>query len=158
MSIDKEILKLLDSWNIIYETKTHEKATTCMESAKARGSELKIGAKTLLFKDKWDFRLFVISAEKDVDNKKVRKILKSDKLRFASIKELRELAGVEKGSLPPLGQSLYPFKTFVDVSLTQNELMTFNAGIPTFSVIMKVQDYLLHVKPEIVDFSKEITG
>ena len=107
-----------------------------------------------MFKDKKDYRLFVISAALQVDSKKVRKILKSGWLRFATEEELWEMAGVEKGALPPFGRDILPVDLYLDESVLRNEDIAFNVGMVTKSFIVKVNDYLKLVEPVICSFAK----
>jgi Ala-tRNA(Pro) deacylase len=132
----------------------HEPVTTCEQSAKARGCDQKIGGKSILLKDKSDFRIFVISASLQINSKKVRKILGSSWLRFATAEELQTLAGVEKGALPPFGRDVLPFDLYLDESILRNNEIAFNAGMLTKSFVMKVKDYLKLVDPIICDFAK----
>jgi Ala-tRNA(Pro) deacylase len=152
--ITKRVRTLLNKNNIEFEEIDHEPATTCEQSAEARGCSQEIGGKSILFKDKSDFRLFVMSAALQIDSKKVREILKSGWLRFATKEELWELAGVEKGALPPFGRDILPVDLYLDESVLKNEQIAFNAGMLTKSFIMKVKDYLKLVEPTICSFTK----
>ncbi len=152
--ITSRIRNLLESHNIPYREIDHGIATTCEDSARERGADIRIGGKTLLFKDKKDFRLFVISAAKQVDSKKVRKILGSQYLRFATSVELEKLCGVVSGALPPFGEGVYPYDLFMDESILENDEIAFNAGILTKSFILQLEDYLKVVSPTICSFSK----
>lgn len=155
MNINEKLHQLLRDNNIGHEVITHDRALTCEQSALARGLDLKFGGKTLLFKDKKDFRLFVISASQQVDSAKVRSLLMSQKLRFATNNELAELCGVEKGALIPFGGGvIYPFDLYLDESILANEFIAFNSAILTESIVMRTQDYLRLVKPFICNFSK----
>lgn len=154
MNITDKIRKLLIANNVTFEEIDHLPSKTCQQSAKARGRDIKIGGKTILFKDKKDYRLFVISAALQVDSNKVRKILKSQRLRFATAQELKELAGVEKGALPPFGRDILPYDLYVDKSITENQEIAFNAGLLTKSFILKVKDYLKLTNPTICSFAK----
>lgn len=151
VTITEKIFDLIKDFN--YELIEHTPAQSCEESARLRGSHISIGGKSILFKDKSDFRLFTLPANKEVNNKSVRKILKSQKLRFATQQELIQLAGVEKGALPPFGRPLYPFDHYIDRTLLENEFIAFNAGKLTTSVILKMKDYLSIVNPIIDDFA-----
>lgn len=153
-NLTERLRELLQENNISFEERDHPAGSTCETAANARGEELKIGGKTLLFKDKRGFHLFVLSAAKQADNNKIRKILKSQKLRFATKEELLELVGVEKGALPPFGRDLLPYDLYLDKSILENEKIAFNAGILTKSFILKVKDYLEVVDPIICQFSK----
>jgi len=154
MRITDNLRTLLENNNVNYKEVDHEAAATCEFSAKARGEDIKIGGKTLLFKDKKGFHLFVISAQKQVDSNKVRKILKTQKLRFATEEELKELCDVEKGALPPFGKPLYPYDLYLDESILHNEKIAFNAGILTKSFILNTQDYLTLIQPHYCEFAK----
>src|SRR3989344_708236 len=93
MSLFQKITAFLDQHQISYEIKHHPPATTSEEAALARGESIKIGAKALLIKDDTHFVLLVLPADKKLDTKKVKKLLQSRNLRFASPEELLELAG-----------------------------------------------------------------
>ncbi len=140
---------------VFFEERDHAPAQTCQESAQQRGEPIEIGGKTLLFKDKKDFRLLTLSAAKQVDSNKVRKILSSQRLRFATTEELWELTGVEKGALPPFGRPILPFDFYADRSLLENERIAFNAGILTKSFILQTKDWLKITNPIIGEFAKE---
>jgi Ala-tRNA(Pro) deacylase len=153
MDMKDKILNFLDSHQIQYDLIEHPPAETCELSANHRGKDMAIGGKSILFKDKKDFRLFTLPADKKVDNNKVRKILKSQKLRFASNEELMHLAGVVKGALPPFGVPLIPYDHYVDNKLKDNTEIAFNAGVLTLSVVMDMQDYIRLVNPTWCDFA-----
>ena len=44
--------------------------------------------------------------------------------------------------MPPFGQPITPFELYVDVSITRNERIAFNAGSLTDSLILPVPEYL----------------
>ncbi|WP_372652137.1 YbaK/EbsC family protein [Halobacteriovorax sp.] len=155
MDKTEEIRKYLKENSVTYKEVDHDVAPTCELSAKFRGESIEIGGKTLLFKDKWGYRLFVISAALQVDSNKVRKILGSQRLRFATEDELMAKCSVVKGALPPFGRPLQDFDLYIDESIFQNELIAFNAGILTKSFILKIEDYKKLVNPNICNFSKD---
>lgn len=156
MELEKSILDFLHAHHIEFEYLEHEPTPTCELSAKARGIEQRLGGKTLLFKDKASFKIFTLSSALEADSKKVRHILKSQKLRFATADELQELAGVQKGALPPFGRPILDFDHYIDESIYQNDILAFNPGILTKSVIMKVEDYLRLVPNSVrVNFAKD---
>lgn len=155
MDKTSEIRKYLEENSVTYKEVEHEVAPTCELSAKLRGEKIEIGGKTLLFKDKKGFRLFVISAALQVDSNKVRKILGSQRLRFATEDELMSKCSVVKGALPPFGRPLQDFDLYIDESIFQNEMIAFNAGVLTKSFILKIEDYKKLVEPVICKFSKD---
>ena len=147
--ITKLIRKLLAVNNIDFQKINHEPAITCEQSAKTRGCDQKIGGKSILFKDKQDYRLFVMSAALQVDSKKVRKILKSGWLRFATEEELWEMAGIEKGALPPFGRGIIPVDLYLDESVLDNEEIAFNRKNDIQSI-----DYLTERRERYLQFSQ----
>jgi len=155
MQLTQKIKTLLDDNHIPYREVTHAASPTCEISASERGESIEIGGKAVLFKAKKSFYLFVLSAAKQVDSNKVRKILGSQKLRFATEDELEQQAGVVKGALPPFGKPLQPFDLFLDESILKNESIAFNAGDLTVSIILKVEDYLKVVNPKVFSFAKD---
>ncbi len=146
----EKIKSLLDENNIDYIVKEHPPTRTSQESALHRGEPLKIGAKALLVKGKDGFVLCVIPADQKLDTKKVKKIIKSKNLRFATIDELDELTGLVPGSVPPFG-SILKIKMIVDAKQFEEEWMAFNAGSLEISIKMKTKDYRKIVEPETVD-------
>lgn len=148
------ILELLEQQNIHYQRVSHAPAETCEQSAEFRGMPMEIGGKSLLFKAKQGYAMIVLPAHAQVDSNKVRKHLQSQKLRFASAEELMDLAGVEKGALPPFGNGLLAIPMHLDVSLKQNRHIAFNCGVNTESVILAMDDYLSLVEVQWCDCVK----
>jgi Ala-tRNA(Pro) deacylase len=151
--VTEKLRHYLHEHGIPYEEVDHPPAENCLASATARGEDLSIGGKTILFKNKKGFHLFVLSAAKKIDNNRVRKILKSQKVRFASKEELYKQAGVVKGALPPFGRDFLPFDLYLDQSILDNDRIAFNAGVLTKSFIIKVKDYLSLGHPIVTSFS-----
>ncbi len=150
--IFESITTLLDQHKIIYKQIEHEPTLTSADSAKARGEELKVWWKALLIKVNKAFSLFVMSAEKKLDTKKMRAHLWSKKSRFATHEELKEMTGLVPWSVPPFGEPRLPVPLYVDMSITKNKKIAFNAGMLTQSLILDVKDYLTVADPEIFDF------
>ena len=148
-----DIKKLLASQGVQYREVHHEPTRTSAESAKARGEDLAIGGKAILMKVGEEFRLFVLSAAKKVDSQKIKEHFGEKKLRFATPEELKDLTGLVPGAVPPLGKPIMPFDLYVDVSITANEKIAFNAGSLTDSIIMDSKDYLKAATLEVFEFA-----
>jgi Ala-tRNA(Pro) deacylase len=148
-----KILSFLSEHNVEFKELDHEETPTSEDSARARGESLAIGGKTLFVKSKHGYHLMVLSAAEQADNNKIRQVLKSQKLRFASRDELWELAGVKSGALPPFGEPILPYPLYIDESIRKQEKIAFNAGILTKSIIMKMDDYLRIVKGQYCNFT-----
>lgn len=142
LDLQAKIFAHLKAHQIDFDYLEHSPTATCEESAQARALPQRFGGKTLLFKDKHSFKLFTLSSIKEADSKKIRQITQSQKLRFATSEELWNLAGAKKGALPPFGRPILDFDHYIDDSIYENEIIAFNPGILTASIIMKVEDYL----------------
>jgi Ala-tRNA(Pro) deacylase len=149
-----EIKKLLASHGVQYTEVHHEPTRTSADSAKARGEDLAIGGKAILMKVGEEFKLFVLSAAKKVDSQKIKEHFGEKKLRFATPEELKDLTGLVPGAVPPFGKPITPFELHVDVSVTANEKIAFNAGSLTDSIIMSCKDYLRVASPEVFEFAE----
>lgn len=149
------IKSLLSQHSISYRELTHEPTRTSEESAKARGEDLSIGGKAILLKVGDAFRLFVLGAARKLDSQKIKVHFAEKKLRFATPKELQEMTTLVPGAVPPFGRPVTDFDLCVDVSVTKNTKIAFNAGSLTVSIVMDMTDYLKVATPEIFEFSTE---
>ena len=143
----------MDEHSITYRVVHHAPTFTSEESARARGEDLRIGAKALLIKTDETFRLFVLSAACKVDSRAIKSALNARKTRFASKEELMELTGLEPGSVPPFGPPLLPFELYADPSVFESEKVAFNAGSLTDSIVMSAEDYRRAAQPTLLTFS-----
>ena len=171
---NKCILEFLDGHNVEYKTVHHEETFTSEESSRVRGVPLSTGGKALLLKVSGDnnnnnnnkFSLFVMSASRKLHSKAIKKELKGTKnIRFATREELADITGgLVPGCVPPFGKPILKYNNgddeylelYVDTSIAkENEIIAFNAGSLTDSVIMSVPDYLRISAPtKIFTFSK----
>jgi Ala-tRNA(Pro) deacylase len=154
VSVLENIRAMLNKAGIAYREVHHEPTLTSEDSARARGEDIRIGGKALLLKVNDEFRLFVLSAARQLDSGAIKQRFNAKKTRFASPDELRELTGLVPGSVPPFGKPLLPFDLCIDESILENEKIAFNAGSLTDSVIMTVADYRKIAQPEVFLFSK----
>src|SRR6056300_1760409 len=154
MELHHKLNQLLNSHKISYQSMEHPPGQTCELAAQMRGSELKIGGKSLLLKSKRGFHIFTLSAAFEADSTRMRKILRSQKLRFAKDEEFTSITGVPKGALPPFGRELHSLDLYLDLSILENDSIAFNAGLLTQSYILSTNDYLKISSPFICSFSK----
>lgn len=132
----------------------HEPTRTSAESAKARGEDITIGGKAMLLKVDDSFKLFVLSASRKLDSLKIKEYFHVKKLRFSTEEELFKITGLVPGSVPPFGSPITNLELYVDLSITKNERIAFNAGSLTDSIVMSVKDYIKITSPVVFDFSR----
>jgi prolyl-tRNA editing enzyme YbaK/EbsC (Cys-tRNA(Pro) deacylase) len=152
--IFSSIVEWLQRENVTFRHVTHEPTFTSEESARARGESVKVGGKALLVKVGEDFRLFVLSAACKFDSAAVKKHFGVKKIRFAEKEELLALTGLVPGSVPPFGEPILKLPLYVDPSILANEVIAFNAGSLTDSIIMPAADYVRLAKPEMLTFAQ----
>ena len=154
-----DILNLLKKKGCWLETFEHEPVVTSEQAAKIRrGYSISQGAKAIIVKIKnstgeSEFVMLVLPGDKKFSGSKVKKLLDTKDLRFATPVEISELTGgIKIGGIPPFG-NLFEIRVFIEKALLDNEKIIFNAGDRSFSVAMKTKDYLEVVKPTIAEIT-----
>ena len=151
----ENICALLEKSGKPFKKCEHEPTFTSEESAQARGEDLSIGGKAILMKIDKTEHLFVLSASKKINSKKIKEHLKAKKSRFSTSDELKELTGLVPGSVPPFGKPILPVRLFLDSCFMDTcQKIAFNAGRLTHSIVLDLKDYLDVAKPEIFEFSE----
>ena len=102
---------------------------------------MEIGGKALVVKVDDDFRLFVLSASREISSRAIRKHMGAARTRFATRDELMELTGLVPGCVPPFGRPILPLDLYVDLSIVANDRIAFNGGSPTDSIILRREDW-----------------
>lgn len=155
--IVNKIINILEENNCWFETFEHKPVRTSEEAAKIRtGYSLQQGAKAMIVRArvnrKSKFVMLVYPADKKFDSKKVKQLLKTNDLRFATEEEVVKItSGVVPGGVPPFG-NLFGLEVYCDQGLFENEKIVFNAGDQRFSIAMKTEDYQKIIKPTVSSF------
>ena len=155
MTTLEKIKELLIENNIPYKEFRHKPVRTSEEADEVR-PEYKLcqGAKAIIITAKFKENrrgvfMLVLPADRHIDSKKVRKILRCKSFSFTSEEEVIEITnGVLPGGVPPFG-NLFGLKVLVDPSLSSNEEIIFNAGEKKVSIAMKFKDYERLVSPQL---------
>ena len=153
MAILERLEGYLKQNNVVYKTVKHPEVYTAQEIAAAMHIPGKELAKVVMVKAKERFIMVVLPASWRVDFSKLKEVLNEKDLRLANEEEFRTLfPDCEAGAEPPFG-NLYNIDTYVDRSITGDELIFFNAGNHYESVEMTYRDYAKLVKPKVADFA-----
>ncbi len=150
--VHKKLLEKLAAEGVAYRLVEHRAAETSREAAEIRGSRLEQGAKALVLRSKGDYLLFVVSAARELDAKKLRAALKLKSLSFATAEEVAATFGLLKGAVPPFG-SVLGVPTYADVSLRACDELVFNAGLRTKSIFIALSEYERIEQPVWLDCS-----
>ena len=152
----RKIIEFLQSKGIEFDRLEHEPVTTSSAAAGARASRLSQGAKAIVVKADDRYYHLIISAAVRLDNKKLRKILGTRRVRFATAEELLELTGCMPGAVPPFG-NLFGLPVFMDDALLAEDVVYFNCGSHTVSLRMARSDLAAATEAQIVDFHRPAT-
>lgn len=99
IAVYESICNLLETAGKSFKRVEHAPTFTSEESAQARGEDLSIGGKAILMKVDKTEHLFVLSACKKINSKRVKEHLKGKKTRFSTADELMTLCGLVPGNL-----------------------------------------------------------
>jgi len=131
-----------------FEVAEHAPVYTSEEAAAIRGTPMSSGAKALVVRTEREFLLAVMPADLSLKGSALRKLVRAQRLRFATREELLELTGLTPGAVPPFG-SLFGLPTICDERLAENEWINFNAGSHERSLRMRYADWAAVESPRI---------
>ena len=148
MPVEK-LRKYLDEHNIKYVSIKHSLAYTAQEiaaSAHIHGKEL---AKTVIVKVDDRMTMAVLPANYKIDLKLLSEATGAKHAGLADEQEFQSFfPGCAPGAMPPFG-NLYDMDVFVDVSLSEDEEIAFNAGSHTELIRLSYKDFDTLVKPRV---------
>ena len=151
-SIHAKLVALLSAEAVEFQLTHHDPVTTSAEAAAVRGAALHSGAKAMLVKTRAGYVLAVLAGDRKVDWKLLAPLVGGKGARFATDEELRNVTGLSKGAVPPLGV-LFDVRTIYDTSLLDVETVNFNAATHTDSVSMGRDDLIRLGGGEVAAFS-----
>lgn len=148
-----KLKKYLDENKIKYISISHSSAYTAQEiaaRAHIRGREL---AKTVILKIDGKIAMAILPASYKINFEQLSKELNVPNVRLAYEQEFMDkFPDCEIGAMPPFG-NLYGIEVFVAKSLTEDEEISFNACSHTELIKMSLKDFILLVKPKVIEFS-----
>ncbi|MCH9003436.1 MAG: hypothetical protein IIC02_12765 [Planctomycetes bacterium] len=152
-AVFQRLCRALTDGGVAFVHTHHEPVFTSAEAAAVRGVSLHSGAKALILKAGDAMLLAVMPGDLALNSAALRKHLKQRRLCFATKEEVKELTGLEPGSIPPFG-SLFGLPTICDERLCENERINFNAGSHSDSFQIAYADYIAYERPEIAALAK----
>ena len=149
MAISK-LTDYLDKHGKKYVIVTHSEAFTAQEVAASAHIPGKDMVKTVMVKADGDMQMVVLPSTHDVDFSAIREALDADEVELASEDEFESLfPDSEVGAMPPFG-NFYDIDTLVAESLTDDDVIAFNAGNHREIIKMAYSDYEELVQPQIL--------
>ena len=154
MPLTKKLLGKLNDSKVQYEVVGHKKVFTAFDAAATLKVKLEEVAKSLLVKAGKDFYLALLPANKNLDFKKLAKVLNVEVTKLAIHKEKVMTAKfkIKPGTMSAFG-SLYKIPVVVDNSLIKIKTAVFSSGSFVESIKMKVKDYLALENPVTGNFA-----
>ena len=154
--IVSSIRSLLDEHQVPYSFMEHEAGTTSEEMVEIRKDySLSEGAKALILVTDIGFVQVVVPGDKKFKNSKLRKVIHTKDIRFATPDELATVTdGVLPGAVPPFG-TLFNLTVYADEKLFANKHIVFNCGERTASIAMRPEDYKTVVCPVVADITED---
>jgi Ala-tRNA(Pro) deacylase len=156
MPIVSRLVEYLDENGAIYAAIRHPKAYTAQEVAAQLHCKGKDMVKTVVVKAGRQSLLAVLPSTHRVDFDLLSKALQFEDVRLASEPEFQILfPECEPGAMPPFG-NLYGLPVLCEESLTQDEVIHFNAGTHTDAMRMRFEDFRRLVKPRVARFATHL--
>lgn len=154
--IVSSIRSLLDEHFVPYTFMEHEAGSTSEEMVRIRkGYSLSEGAKALILLTDIGFVQVVVPGDRKFKNSKLRKVIRTKDIRFATLEELATITdGILPGAIPPFG-TLFNLAVYADQKLFANERIVFNCGERTASISMQSDDYRAIIRPTVADVTED---
>ena len=121
----------LNQLNIPYERRSFPSDTEkgAANVARVLGFRERQMVKTLIFEsDKGERVLIMVGADQSAVSGHLKKVLGSRNIKMASPEIVKQVTGYEVGSIPPFHWQPAGFRSFLDQSLMQEELLGVGAG------------------------------
>lgn len=149
MPAPKKIINFLEKNKIKYEVLKHKTVYTAHDKAATLKVPEKIVGKTLILKRDGKLIFALISADKNLDKNKFKKISKAKKIEFATEKLIKnKFKGVRVGTVPPFG-NLWGIPTIADSSLKKEKEIILNGGDWQYSIKISPKD-LEKLVPDLI--------
>jgi len=152
-SIEEQIFVFLNRNNVKYDVFRHDPVYTCEKMAKYLKTDKTSIAKSMVVKKSGNgCMLVVLPGNMRVDLNLLARIMNTESVSLAPIKEAERIVGCSIGCVHPFG-NLVQTITYFDPSLFNSPYLFFNPGSHTKSVKISVQDLVTIVQPIIESFT-----
>ena len=146
MPASKKLTKHLDSHRVKYELVPHKKVYTALDVAATLRARLEEIAKSLVIKADRTYYLLILSANKNVNLAKLKKVLKAKQVMIPKETELVRAFKIKPGGLTGFG-SMHQLPVVVDKAFEKINRAIFSGGSLVESIRMKVGDYIKLEEP-----------
>jgi Ala-tRNA(Pro) deacylase len=139
-----------------YETQHHPPAYTSQEVAASEHVPGRMVAKVVMVMVDGHLVELALPAPYRVSLDRARLALGAEEVRLAEEAEFADaFPDCEVGAMPPFG-NLYDVPVYVDSSLTEDEVIYFEAGTHTDTMSVGYADFDRLVQPTVADFAEHV--
>lgn len=140
MPVSKKIINFLEKSKVKYKILQHKTVFTAFDKVQTLKVPGKIVGKTLILKGGKELFFCTIPANKNLNLKKIKKLIDREKIELASEKLIKnKITGVKVGAIPPFG-NLWKAKTLIDKSFKKEKEIIINGGDWKFSIKISPKD------------------
>jgi Cys-tRNA(Pro) deacylase len=149
----------LDEANIPYTLHMHDQPIRSLEQAALeRGLRPGQIVRSLVFRSEdGSFLIVLAPGPGKVSWPKLRRHLGVSRLTTASADEVLQVTGYPPGAVSPLGLR-GPVRLLADQRLKEEEIVSIGAGIRDAGVVLRTEDLLRLIRPEMGDYLESDTG
>ena len=113
--------------------------------------------KTLIFETgNGEAVLVMLAADKNAISGQLKRAIGSRNIRLAGPETVREVTGYEIGSIPPFHWQPPGFRSFVDASLMNEEVLGVGAGVWGYEIMITPYNLVAASQAEVVNLSDRI--
>ena len=153
MPLKQKLKDFLDENRVKYITMFHSAAYTAQELAHTLHIPGKMFAKTVVLKSNGKYLMAVLPATHKVNFNLFKKVAHVNELELPAEDDvMKHFPQCEAGAMPPFG-NLYEMPVYVDVSLTEDKEIYFNATSLYEVIRMSFRDYENLVHPVVGTFA-----
>ncbi|MDD3284582.1 MAG: YbaK/EbsC family protein [Patescibacteria group bacterium] len=151
--MDKKIINHIQKTNLKHEIVPHKKVYTSYDASQTLKVHPKQIVKSLIVKVKNNFALVLLSADKNIDFKKLAKQFgaKEIDIKIPKEKVLMEKLGIKPGTAHVFGD-IYKIPVVVEYELSKLKDAIFSSGSLTESLKIKVSDFVKHQEASVAKF------
>lgn len=149
----RALTHFLDLAKVPYRSYNHPPTFTAQETAHEMHISGHEVAKTVILRVDGRLEMAVLPACEWIDLDRFRELTGAMWVELANEDDMAQLAPLcDRGSIPPVG-NLFGLPVYVSSTLTEDEIIAFNAGNHTEEIRMFYRDFEYLVQPRILDFS-----
>lgn len=155
---DLPSIQYLNERNIPYEYRSFPESTEkgAANVARALGFRERQMVKTLIFEtDKGESALIMVGGDQSAISGHLKKILGSRNISMSSPERVKQLTGYKIGSIPPFHWQPSGFRSFIDISLMQEEVLGVGTGSWGEEILIKPEHLVQASNASIVNLTNK---